>query len=900
LQVTSSMSLALGSRLGPYEIQSLLGSGAMGEVYRARDTRLDRDVALKIISRDSASDPVRQQRFQQEAKAASALNHPNILTVHDIGTQDGVSYIVSELVDGESLRKLLQRGALPMRKLLDIGIQIADGLASAHEAGIVHRDIKPENIMLSRDGRVKILDFGLAKAVADQPLSHSDETFGNNATAPGLILGTTAYMSPEQARGGNVKFYSDQFSFGLILYEMATGKQAFRRETPLQTLSAILTEEPPPLQQGAPPFRWLITRCLHKEPDHRYASTIDLFHELENIRDHLTETGSSEKFQAVSDPARRVPTWIYFAAAALLLASAAGYGIGRFAGARDDSEWTQRRFVPLASAAELEVQPSWSPTGKTIAYAAESGGIFQVMTRSLSAAMPTQLTRMQQDCLFPFWSPDGVRVYYISLWNQTPSLWSVGATGGSPELVIENAVQAAISPDGKSLAVLRNSGGSAYLLWTGSPDGRDLKPYSKPPFGTLRVLPWSYLRYSPDGKQLTAWVSLWQGRSELWSIPADGGQPRQVILNTPKSPLASEFSWTPDSKSIVFAERSGFSIDSHLWRAAIWGGAPVSFTTGTGTELSPSVSQEGDKVAFTSMRLDYDLVQIPIDGGAMTEVLSSPLFEVSPTVSPSSAQYAYVTDRGGRPEIWIKNPVEKTERPIVTQRDFGDDPTAYLFDTAFSPDGKRIAYRHAGASEEAIWISTLIGDPPVRLAREPGDGFQRGPTWSPDGNSIAYFSMRDGKYVIMRARVGGLEAPAPIAENVGTYPRWSPRGEWIACIGEEDGIALLSPDGRTQKKVSHGGWLLHGWSSDGRKILGIRRDDNRRLAFLSVEIDTGHEQVLSDLGPYPAGFTYGAAIGALPYRGFSLATDGKSILTSVIRTQGDIWMMQQLPGRESN
>jgi Serine/threonine protein kinase len=463
------MSLAPGARLGPYEILSLLGSGAMGEVYRARDSRLDRDVALKIIPHEASGDAARQKRFEREAKAVSALNHPNILTVHDIGSQDGISYIVSELVDGESLRKLLQRGPLSMRKLLDLAIQIADGLAAAHEAGIVHRDIKPENIMVSRDGRVKILDFGLAKALADQPLA-VDEAFGNNDTAPGLVLGTTAYMSPEQARGGSVKFYSDQFSFGLILYEMATGKQAFRRETPLQTLSAILTEEPPPVQTGNPPFRWLITRCLHKEPDHRYASTIDLFHELENIRDHLTETSSQENLQPVPVPRKPIPAWIYLGLAAVLLALAGGYEIGRLLASRADSLTTRERFVPLAAGAGLEVQPAWSPNGKTIAYAAESGGIFQIMTRSLGAPMPAQLTRMQQDCLYPFWSPDGARIYYISSWNQKPSLWSVGATGGSPELVIEDAVQAAIAPAGKSLAALRigEGQGNTYSLWTGS------------------------------------------------------------------------------------------------------------------------------------------------------------------------------------------------------------------------------------------------------------------------------------------------------------------------------------------------------------------------------------------------------------------------------------------------
>ncbi|HUS07254.1 MAG TPA: protein kinase [Bryobacteraceae bacterium] len=898
--------MPLDATLGPYKLLSLLGSGAMGEVYRARDTRLDRDVALKIIPRDASSDPARRRRFEQEAKSASALNHPNILIVHDIGSHDGYSFIVSELVEGESLRKLLKGGPLAMRKLLDLAIQIADGLAAAHEAGIIHRDLKPENIMVTRDGRVKILDFGLAKAVSEKTEEETDPSFENNDTEPGMVVGTTAYMSPEQARGGSVRFYSDQFSFGLILYEMATGTQPFRRETPLQTLSAILTEEPAPIQTGSPPFRWLITRCLHKEPDHRYHSTVDLLHELENIKDHLSETHSAGS-EAWAEPVaaaavrKRNLSPAFTAAGLTLVALAVGYGLGRWLSPDAGVDLATQRYLPLATGPGIEAQPSWSPNGKTIAYAAEVDGIFQIITRSLGSSMPTQLTRVPQDCLYPFWSPDGARVYYISQWNQAPSLWSVGATGGSPELVIENAAQAAIAADGKTIAVLRRDAADAntHSLWMGSIAGRDLKRYSKAPLADIHALPWSCLRFSPDGKQLLAWVSLWQGKSEVWSLPVDGGQPSQLLRSLQKSPIASEFSWTPDSRSIIFAERSGLSIDSHLRRARLNGSTSIPLTVGTGVELSPALSPDGDKLAFASMRLDYDIVRIPLHGEGMSDVLATGLFEVSPSMAPDNSQYAYVTDRSGQSEIWLRSSTGNLERPIVTQHNFGEDRTANLFDTVFSPDGKRIAYRRAGSDNDAIWISTLTGDPPVQLAREPGDAFQRGPTWSPDGNSIAYFSMRNGKYVILRARVGGLENPVPLAENVGTYPRWSPRGEWIACIGISGGIALLSPDGKTQKSLGQGAWLLHGWSADSTRIIGIRQTEDRRLILASLDVDSRNEQILSRLGAYPAGFTYGAAIGALPYRGFSLSPDGGSFLTSILRPAGDIWMLQRLRGRET-
>ncbi|MCI0614112.1 serine/threonine protein kinase, partial [bacterium] len=265
-------------RFGPYEILAPLGAGGMGEVYRAKDTRLHREVAFKILTGEGAGDPERQRRFVQEAQAASTLNHPNILSVYDVGNENGTQYIVSELIDGESLRKIIQKGPVPIKKLLDISVQIAEGLNAAHQAGIVHRDLKPENIMITRDGRVKILDFGLAKLTIQ---SEDPENEGvTSKTESRVILGTVSYMSPEQATGNkDIDFRSDQFSFALILYEMATGKQAFARNTSVQTLSAIVNDDPNPISSinpGIPvPLRWLIERCLSKDRVNRYGATID-------------------------------------------------------------------------------------------------------------------------------------------------------------------------------------------------------------------------------------------------------------------------------------------------------------------------------------------------------------------------------------------------------------------------------------------------------------------------------------------------------------------------------------------------------------------------------------------------------------------------------------------------
>src|SRR6202521_5054088 len=309
------MSIPSGTRLGLYEILSPLGAGGMGEVYRARDSRLSREVAIKVLPSLTAADPDRRARFEQEARSASALNHPNILTIYDIGEADGSLYIAMELVEGKTLRELVAAEPLPTKKLLDTAVQIAEGLSKAHAAGIVHRDLKPENLMVSRDGFVKILDFGLAKLT--EPVSQEMSVLPTAIAAPtqpGTVMGTAGYMSPEQASGQPVDFRSDQFTLGSILYEMATGKKAFQRKTGAETLVAIIREEPEALSQAAPkapaPVRWIVERCLAKDPEERYASTKDLARDLKSLRDHLTESSASGALEAAEPAKARRRRWL--------------------------------------------------------------------------------------------------------------------------------------------------------------------------------------------------------------------------------------------------------------------------------------------------------------------------------------------------------------------------------------------------------------------------------------------------------------------------------------------------------------------------------------------------------------------------------------------------------------
>src|SRR5262245_23310323 len=369
------MAASVGTRIGPYEILSPLGAGGMGEVWRARDTRLARDVAIKVLPEELSSDPERLRRFEREARAASALSHPNIVTIFEVARVDLTSYIVMELVEGKTLREIASGAPLPFRKILSIAPQIAEGLARAHAAGIVHRDLKPENVMVTADGIVKILDFGLAKLthpLGDGGQSADGETV-SAPTRPGIALGTVSYMSPEQASGYPVDFRSDQFSLGSMLYELASGKPAFKRPTTAQTLAAIIEDDPEPIARVSPktpaPLRWVIERCLSKEPKGRYASTEDLARELGDLRDHVSELSSGS---AEIEPARRRPRWRAFAIGlAGLMALAGMYILGDRARLAKTSE---PRFRQLTFRGAGIGTARFAPDGQTIVFSSQTEG----------------------------------------------------------------------------------------------------------------------------------------------------------------------------------------------------------------------------------------------------------------------------------------------------------------------------------------------------------------------------------------------------------------------------------------------------------------------------------------------------------------------------------------------
>ena len=537
------MTLAAGTRLGPYEVQAPLGAGGMGEVYKARDTRLSREVAIKVLPAEVASDGSRLKRFEKEARATSALNHPNIVTIYDIGETGSTHWIAMERVEGKTLRETLFGGALPMRKLLPIAAQIADGLARAHEAGIVHRDLKPENVMLTKDGLVKILDFGLAKLTATG--SGSDEGSQlptETGTSPGMMLGTVGYMSPEQAGAQPVDFRSDQFSLGSILYELATGKRAFQEGTAVDTLSAILHDEPRPINEINPeapaPLRWIVERCLAKEPQHRYASTTDLARDLGTMRDRLSEAVSEPSIaRAVPRRGRRV---LGVAAAVVVVAAL----VGALLLGKKVARVPQPRFQQLTFRhGMVGGYARFAPQSQTIVYSAS----WEDQPPDVYTTLPGSLESRPLGLRGVILSVSSLGDMAVSL-GPPRVLAQVPLAGGAPRELVKDVLIADWAPDGKSLAIVRPVEGKFRLEY---PIG-NIVYESTNWIGNLHV--------SPEGNQLAFEE---RGQDIVGAAGTIFGLGHEVFIfdvpsKTKKATgiAATEFGWAPRSGELWFLRNS--------------------------------------------------------------------------------------------------------------------------------------------------------------------------------------------------------------------------------------------------------------------------------------------------------------------------------------------------------
>ncbi len=499
------MSLTLGSKLGSYEVLSLLGAGGMGEVYRARDTRLGRVVAIKVLPAERMADDDRRWRFVQEARAASALNHPNIVTIYEIESADGNDFIVMEYVPGKTLDSVIHRQGMRLSEILRIAIPIADAVARAHAAGIVHRDLKPANVIVGSDGAVKVLDFGLAKLVAQEEAdSPEHETVTGPLRQPANVAGTAGYMSPEQAAGKKVDGRSDIFSFGAMLYEMVTGRRAFAGNSTAETLAAVLREQPKTPSELTPDvprdLEKVILRCLQKEPDRRFQHVADVKVELQEIK----EESDSQPTAAQAPDRRRHRWWLVAALAGVLLLAVVAWIRWR----SREIELAPPRLVPLTSMHGFETHPTFSPDGGQVAFAweGEKGDNFDIYLKMIGSSEVRRLTTDPAPDFVPSWSPDGGRLTFVSNRSGTPQVY-----------VLELA-------DGKARRLTYSGGYNTSPSW------------------------------SPAGDKI-AYTGRVNGRFQIFTIGVQGGDPQQLTVNSGDS---EDPSWSPDGRFIAFtSNRSG-------------------------------------------------------------------------------------------------------------------------------------------------------------------------------------------------------------------------------------------------------------------------------------------------------------------------------------------------------
>jgi Tol biopolymer transport system component len=829
------MPLQRGTRLGPYEILGPLGAGGMSEVYRARDPRLARDVAVKVLSSTTSQDPERLRRFQQEAKAAGVLNHPNVLALYDVGVHEGLPYVVSELLEGETLREKLQAGPLPARRAVDWAVQIAQGLAAAHDRGIVHRDLKPENVFVTRDGRLKILDFGLAKLTEPLPPARADSDQAPTAAIvtpsshshPGLVVGTAGYMSPEQVRGGALDHRSDVFSFGAILYEMLTGRRAFRGGSAVETMSAILKEEPPDLESVGPPLpaglARLVRHCLEKNPEERFQSARDLAFGLQAVS---ALSGLSGALPALlSAPRRTITLGQALAGAAALAVLAASL----FVAGRRSATVATPAFRQLTFKRGAILRARFVPDGQTVVYgAAWDGRPFQVFVSRLGSPESSPLEPVGADILAL--SRGGEMALALGQrfrggFQFSGTLARAPLAGGAPRELLEDVFDADWGPDG-SLAVVRTVG------------GRDRLEY---PAGQVRFEAggWiSHPRVSPRGYAV-AFV-----HHPAW--PDDGGDVMLLDLaGGGARALASGYAsvqglaWSPRGEVWFTAAERGRARALHAVAAR---GRPRVVARAPGRLTLQDVAADG------RVLLSRDVVRYEIAG-------RSPEASAERDLSWLDGSQAQDLSDDGRTVLFSEAGEGSGGGYGVYVRATDGTPAVRLGDglpTALSPDGKWALTLQRTSPPEIVLLPVGVGEP-RRIPRHQLADYLWA-HWRPDGGGLVINGAEPGRGY--RSYLQDLEGgpPRPVTPE-GLWTQWvSPDGRSLALSGTGTPISIQPLDGGEPRSVAGaqpGDRIAH-WGSDGALYVFRREDVPCRV--YRIDPRDGRRELFRTLSPAdPAG-----------------------------------------------
>jgi len=814
----------IGQTISHYRIVEKLGEGGMGVVYKARDTRLDRFVVIKVLPAEKVADSERKDRFVKEAKAASSLNHPNIITIYDIGEAEGVDFIAMEFVSGKTLDQLISRHGMRLNEALKCSVQIADALARAHSAGIVHRDLKPGNIMVNDYGLVKVLDFGLAK-LTEATLNSGDDSTRTlrPTTEEGKIVGTVSYMSPEQAEGKKVDARSDIFSFGAVLYEMVTGGQAFHGDTKASTLAAILKDSPRPPSQlvdGLPrEVERLISRCLRKEVNQRSQHMDDVKLALQELKEE-SDSGVLG-IAAVSRPKPRRFAWALGVAAALIIATLGVWLV------RSKNEVPEAPLVavPLTSYAGDEDAPSLSPDGSQVAFAwdGEKQNKSDIYVKQIGVEPPFRLTNDPAMNYSPAWSPDGGFIAFLRELSHDQTDIVIVPQRGGPERIlseIRGSMRQALlygpylswTPDSKWIVCpAPKSGERVWGLHLFSTETGEQIELTDPPGSEVGdVTP----AVSPDGRTLIfSRVSPDFYNLSLWRLHLGAGYKPSGREEKIESPGMTNFgaAWLPNGREFVFT--SGTGTNFGLWRLAISKGAvPRRLDLGIAAAW-PTISRLGNRLAFEVSQYDLNIWRVDLKGphkepSQPIRFISSTQIEQYPAYSPDGRRIAFMSERSGTDEIWICDGDGSGARQLTS---FGG---AAIYGPSWSPDSQNIALTVAQRGmKEDIYVVTVKGGVPRRITTDPAE--DKWPYWSHDGKWIYFSSTRSGREEIWKTPYNGGEA-VQITRNSGDIPQESEDGKFLYYMkGWPDAVSVwrTSVDGNQEAKVlesvhSEGQWTV--------------------------------------------------------------------------------------------
>jgi serine/threonine protein kinase len=755
LLLPATAELAPGDTLGRYLLEAKLGEGGMGVVYRARDIQLDRLVAVKVLPADRVADADRKRRFVQEARAASALNHPNIITIHDFAEERGIQFIVMEYVAGKALDRLIPPKGLRLAETLQYSVQIADALAKAHAAGIVHRDLKPANIMVT-ESHVKILDFGVAKLTEAHNGADRSTLTLQDRTEAGAIVGTVSYMSPEQAEGKPVDARSDIFSFGAVLYEMVTGRKAFLGDSRASTLSAVLTQEPTPLNEAGfevpQELEKLIARCLRKDRERRLQHAADLKVALLDLKD---ESDSGRLVTARSK--RPQPTRRWWALAALVVAVAVLAESGWLWISRNKRDQASFTVKPITSYPGQVSSPSFSPDASQVAFSwnGEKQDNDDIYVKLVDSGAPVRLTTNPAGDGNPSWSPDGRQIAFLrDADNAGQELMLISPLGGVERKLadLRQGVNApwwsppTWTPDSKFVAVRDDT---AIVLV--SVESGEKQKLTSPPSG------WAgdYLAaISPDGRTL-AFARIRSGpTSDIFLARfSDLAKSRQL---THDNRIIDGLAWTPNSKEIVFSSSRGGEVT--LWRISDSGGTPERLPIAGPDAADPAIARQGMRAAFVrgSVRTSFWRLDLSPAGlrRPAARVISSTRTDLAPMISPDGSHIAFDSDRSGVQEVWVSDS-QGANAVKLTSLGFARD--AY-----WSPDSRNIVFEGRPGDRSLIFVIAAGGGKPRELSSV--EGYK--PSWSRDGRSIYFFSRSSGTIQTWKVPENGAN-PIQLTKNGG-------------------------------------------------------------------------------------------------------------------------------------